>query len=312
MRVLVTGAAGFIGSHLCPALVDAGWDVAAFEEPRAAGATGVPRAFAGDVATGAGLDAAASGADAAVHLAARNHVLRETAADPLAEYRRVNVQGTRNAFLAASRAGARTFVHLSSVKAMRDESAEVLDEDSACAPGTPYGISKRESEDVLRELAARGGMRVVVVRLPMAYGPRNRGNLPRMIRWADSGMPFPLFRPDNLRSVVYVGNVAAAVLLALEKAPPGLSTYIVKDPEDCSTRALYEAICRELGRSPRFLPVPAWAARLGAALSGDVRRVTGSFRVSSERIRAELGYSPPFSLGRGIAETVAWYRRSVR
>jgi UDP-glucose 4-epimerase len=91
-----------------------------------------------------------------------------------------------------------------------------------------------------------------------------------------------------------------------------VSTYILKDAEDYSTRTLYVAVCRELGKTPRFLPVPAWMVRLGGALSEDLRKVTGSFRVSSDKIREELGYSPPYPLEQGIAETVEWYRRSGR
>jgi nucleoside-diphosphate-sugar epimerase len=133
-----------------------------------------------------------------------------------------------------------------------------------------------------------------------------------MIRWADRGLPFPLFQPDNLRSMVYVGNVVHAILLAIRNAPSGVSTYILKDVEDYSTRRLYTAVCRELGKTPRFLPVPAWMVRIGGGLSADIRKVTGSFRVSSEKIRRELGYAPPFSLEQGIAETVKWYKRSGR
>jgi nucleoside-diphosphate-sugar epimerase len=263
-----------------------------------------------DVSSGEGLANCLKGVEGVVHLAARNHVLKETEKDPLSAYRRVNVEGTRNVIRAAVRAGVRWLIHFSSVKAMGESGDAVFDEDSPCTPSTPYGMSKLESEEVVRHEAEESGLGAVILRLPMVYGPGNLGNLPRMIRWADRGLPFPLFQPDNLRSMIYVGNVAHAVLLAIRKATPGVSTYIVKDGEDYSTRRVYAVLCRELGKPPRFLPVHAWMVRLGGALSADMRRVTGSFRVSSEKIRKELGYSPPFSLEQGIAETVEWYRRS--
>jgi UDP-glucose 4-epimerase len=312
LKIVVTGSSGFIGSSLVPALAAAGHLVTGITEPVA----GTPEEQAGsvsvDIVSGEGISAAMRGIDGVVHLAARNHVLVEPEKDPLSAYRRVNVEGTRNVIRSAVRAGARWFIHFSSVKARGEGGEAVFDEDSPCRPSTPYGISKRESEEVVRQEAETGDIRVVIFRLPMVYGPGNRGNVPRMIRWAERGLPFPLFEPDNLRSMIFVRNVVHAVLLAIGNVPAGVSTYILRDGEDYSTRRVYAALCRELGKAPRFLPVPAWLVRLGGAVSGDFRKVTGSFRVSSEKIRKELGYSPPFPLERGIAETVEWYRRSAR
>jgi nucleoside-diphosphate-sugar epimerase len=312
MRVAVTGATGFIGSNLVPELMNAGFEVTATVEAGQEGAALGARAVSVDISTGEGLSVALSGADVVVHLAARNHVLRETERDGLAEYRRVNVEGTRNVARAAAAAGTKLFIHFSSIKAMGESATDVLDENSPCKPTTPYGISKLESEEVVRSEAGRSGMRAVIVRLPMAYGPRNRGNFPRMIRWADRGLPFPLFQPDNLRSMIYVENVVAGVLASIKKAPEGISTYILKDREDYSTRTVYSAICRELGKPPRFFPVPITLVRLGGMLSDDFRKVTGSFRVSSGKIEKEVGFSPPFSLEDGIARTVDWFKHSAQ
>ena len=194
-----------------------------------------------------------------VSLAARNHVLRETAKDPLAEYRRVNVDGTRTVLRAAASSGVKGFVHMSSIKAMGEGAEEILTENDKCDPRTPYGISKQESEEVVRSESGRSGMQSVILRLPMVYGPGNKGNLPRMIRWADRRLPFPLVQPDNLRSMVYVGNVAAVVVTVLESLCSGKmtqGTYIVTDETDYSTRMIYSSICRTLGKVPRFLPLP--------------------------------------------------------
>jgi nucleoside-diphosphate-sugar epimerase len=312
LKIVVTGATGFIGLHLVPALAGAGHLVSSITEPGADKPGKMPGSVPADIVSGEGLSAALDDIDGVIHLAARNHVLKETEKDPLTAYCRVNVDGTLNVVRAAVQAGARWFIHFSSVKAVGEGGGEILDEASPCRPETPYGISKLESEEVVRRVAGESGLRAVIFRLPMAYGPRNQGNLPRMIRWADRELPFPLFQPENLRSMIFVGNVAYAVLLAIQKSAPGVSTYMLKDAEDYSTRRLYAAVCRELGKRPRFLPVPAWMVRLGGVLSGDLRKVTGSFRVSSAKIEKELGYSPPFPLERGIAETVEWYRHSAR
>ena len=209
-RIVITGASGFIGSHLVPALIGADVEIVCILEPGAENPFAGAQTFSEDICTARGLSEAFTGAKVVVHLAARNHVLRETAKDPLFEYRRVNVGGTRNVIRAARQQGVGLFIHFSSIKAMGEGSGEILDERAPCLPLTPYGISKLESEEVIRAEADGTGMAVVIFRLPMVYGPGNKGNLPRMIRWADRGLPFPMVRPDNLRSMVYVGNVVAA------------------------------------------------------------------------------------------------------
>ena len=315
MRIVVTGCTGFIGFHIVPALTEAGYDVTGTVEPGGAGGPADVTVHNVEIGTGDGLALAFAGADAVIHLAARNHVLRERSKDPMAEYRKINVEGTRNVLRAASAAGVKIFLLMSSVKAMGEGSEKVLDEEDDCQPSTLYGISKLESEGVVRAESVERGMRAAILRLPMVYGPGNKGNLPRMIRWADRGLPFPLVPPDNLRSMVYVGNVVAAVKAVLEATPTGgaaTRTYIVKDDADGSTRMTYSSICRELGKTPRFLPLPAALGRIAGAISEDFRKVTSSFRVSSAKIREEIGFVPPISGEEGIARTVRWYKRSVR
>lgn len=311
LKVIVSGSAGFIGSHVVPALLSAGHEVVGIDRQGSARDTRAT-VVAADISSGDGLANIVAGTDVVVHLAARNHVIRETAKDPLFEYRRVNVQGSRTMAREAARAGVRRFIHMSSVKAMGEESDRVLDEQTACAPRTDYGISKLESEQAVREEAGKGGMGAAILRLPMVYGPGNRGNLPRMIWWADRGLPFPLFRPDNLRSMVYVGNVVAGILAILDHPLHGGGTYILKDRDDYSTRILYGSICQALRKKPRFLPIPAWVVRVGGMLSEDFGKVTRSFRVSSEKIEKELGFRPPVSMEEGIKRTVEWYKRSAR
>ena len=313
MRVAVTGSTGFIGSRLNPALMQAGCDVVGTVKP---GRKEIPEEppdyISADIATGEGLPEALAGADVVIHLAAKTRFIRERTKDPLAEYRRANVDGTRNVMREAAKTGVKQFIHVSSVKAVGEGSEKILDEDDICLPKTPYGISKMESENVIREEAERNGMSGIVLRFPLVYGPGNRGNLLKMIHWANRGFPFPLFQGDTIRSVLYVDNAVAGILKVLEKVPERIVTYFIKDRQDCSTRLIYSLICRELGRSPRYLRIPASVVRFGGMLSDDFRRVTGSFQVSSEQIEKDTGFIPPISTEEGIARTVEWYRRSIR
>ena len=310
VKIAVTGAAGFIGSHLVPALLKRGWSVTALVEPGLGEKVEGADVVEADIVSGEGLGPAFRSAEAVVHLAARGHVLKERAKDPLKEYRRVNVEGTRNVLRCGLEAGAKLFIPLSSVKAMGEEGEGVLDEGSACSPSTPYGISKWESEEAVRKEVMGSGMHATILRLPMVYGPGNKGNFPRMIHWADRGLPFPVVQPDNLRSMVYVGNVVAGILTILGKAGSGVSTYILKDREDYTVRAVYSAVCKSLGKKPRFWGIPGWAVRLGGTFYGDLRKVTGSLRFSSAKIEKELGFAPQFFLEEGVGRTVEWYKAS--
>jgi nucleoside-diphosphate-sugar epimerase len=313
MKIAVTGSTGFIGSNLLPALISQGHKIVALTEPGVRTAINGVNYFPVDVSSGEGLTGCLEGIEGMLHLAARNHVLKETEKDPLSAYRYVNVDGTQNVIRAAVQAGARWFIHFSSVKAIGEGGDTVFDENSPCRPATPYGISKLESEEVARQEAEESGLQVVIFRLPMVYGPGNKGNLPRMIRWADRGLPFPLVQPDNLRSMVYVGNVVAAVKTVLEDHPAGGATprtYIVRDDADYSTRMIYSSICRALGKVPHFLPLPAVLCRFAGVISEDFRKVTTSFQVSSAKIREEIGFFPPVPGEEGIARTVRWYKRS--
>jgi UDP-glucose 4-epimerase len=312
LKIGVTGAGGFIGSHLIPALAGAGYDVAGIVEPESAVGLGDFPSHPVDICGGHGLEAAFIRADVVIHLAARSHVLRERSKDPLSEYRKVNVEGTRNVLRAASAVGAKVFFHMSSVKAMGEGSEKVLDEGDDCRPSTPYGISKLESEEAVRAEAVGTGITVMILRLPTVYGPGNKGNLPRMIRWAENGYPFPIFHPENLRSMIYVGNVVAGIMALLKASPAAGTTYILKDREDYSSKMVYSAICNAFGKKPRYLPLPSLAVRMGGSLSEDFRKITTSFRVSSAEFEKDLHFTPPFTLEEGIERTVEWYKRSAR
>ncbi len=308
MRVVVTGANGFIGSHLVPSLLGEKIEVTKAIEKESDVPSRIVSSVPVDVVHGDGLREAFTGADAVVHLAARNHVLKETERDPLSAYRRVNVEGTRNVVRACLDAGVRTIVHVSSVKVMGDGGDGVFDEDSPFRPSTPYAVSKMEAEVVVRDEVKRGGIRAVIIRLPMVYGPRNKGNLLRLIRWASIGLPLPVREPDNHRSMIYVKNVAAGIVAVLRLGPAGVSTYIIKDDGDRSVREVFTTICRVLGHSPRFIRVHGSMARWLGMISRDLRTITESFRVCSGRIEAEIGFRPEYSFEEGIEGTVSWFR----
>jgi len=304
----VTGANGFVGRAVCDALAASGRTFrVALRIPH----PDFPAAIAvGDVGPDTDWRAALEGVRCVVHLVSRTHVLRETAADPLADYRRINVQGSLRLAETAARAGARRLVFMSSIKVNGESSARPYTEENPPRPEDAYGLSKREAEEALGRVAVGTGLEVAVLRPPLVYGPGVKGNFLRLLRLVARGVPLPLSSIDNRRSLIHVGNLADAVIKAVDAPQVAGKVYLVADGEDVSTPELVRALARALGVRPRLLPCPPVLMRIGAAIAGkqgEMSRLTGSLQVDSARIRHELQWWPPFTLAQGLEQTARWY-----
>lgn len=315
VRVLVTGATGFVGAALVPALRARGHVVRAALRREPAACDADERVVVGDLAPGTDWRAAVDGVDAVVHLAARVHVMHDAAADPLAEFRRVNVEGTVALARAAAAAGVRRFVFVSSIKVNGEGTAPgtAYSERDPPAPRDPYGRSKAEAETALRAVSAETGIEVVIVRPPLVYGPGVRANFLRLLAWAERGVPLPFGAVDNRRSLVYVGNLADALVACVEHPAAAGCVFLVSDGEDLSTGDLVRRIARALGRQPRLLPVPAGLLGGLARLAGrgaEADRLLGSLRVDPSALRERLGWSPPHRVDDALAATARWFTES--
>jgi UDP-N-acetyl-alpha-D-quinovosamine dehydrogenase len=315
--ILITGANGFVGWHLCRMLSEKRLPVraAARTAPGPEAVQGVAYIPIGDIGPDTDWAAALAGVDQVIHLAARVHLVDDRAADPLAEFRRINVLGTERLARAAAAAGVRRLVFLSSIKVNGDASApgRPFTEADPTAPADPYAISKREAEDALRNFAARGAPEIVVLRPPLVYGPGVKANFFRLLGACDGGLPLPLGAARALRSLLYVGNLTDAIVSCLGHPAAAGRTYLLSDGEDISTAELVRRISAALGRPAHLLPVPASLVRLGLALTGrgaDADRLFSPLQADSRCIREELGWNPPFSLDAGLRETVRWYREA--
>ena len=280
---------------------------------------GVEAAEASGLDDRSALRAALRGVDAAVHLAARVHVMRDTSLDPLAEFRRVNVEGTRALLEEAVAAGVGRFVLASSVKAMGEGGAAVLTEETPAEPVDAYGVSKLEAEVVAGGFAER--IHVASARFPLVYGPGVKGNMLRLFQLVDRGIPLPLGAVRNRRSLLFVGNASAAIDALLTSTYPSGEVFLVSDGRDLSTPEVVEEIARALGRPPRLLPFPVGPARLAARVGDAIDRIApfpltsralhrllGSLYVDSSRLARFTGFEPPFTVQEGLAETARWYR----
>jgi len=312
MRVLVTGANGFVGRALGRELLRRGRRVRAAVRRDAGLPDGCEARVVGDLGPDTDWSAALDGVDAVAHLAARVHVVRERAVDPSAAFRRTNVEGTLRLARSAATAGVRRLVFLSSVKVLGEATPDGPFTDSSPAnPRDPYGASKREAETGLSELAARSGMEVVILRPPLVYGPGVKGNFLSLLRLIERGVPLPLGGVRNQRSLLYLGNLVDAVDLCLSHDGAAGRTFLIRDGEDLSTAELVRRLAAALGRRAPLFPLPEGVLRLAAGCIGRraaAQRLLGSLTVDDRRIRSELNWQPPFTVDQGLAETAIWWR----
>ena len=313
MRVLVTGATGFVARMVIPLLVERGHSVrAVVRRPDIPVPQAAETVTIGDIGPSTIWGNALQGMDAVVHLAARVHVMRDRESDPLAAFRRVNTAGTRVLAEAAAAAGVKRLVYLSSVKALADESRpEELSEETEPDPHSPYGISKLEAERALAEISTRTGLEVVVIRPPLVYGPGVGGNFLRLMQAVDRGIPLPLGALENRRSLIFVGNLADAIQECLTHPKAAGGRFLVHDGRPMSTAELVRAIAEALGKPARLLPVPPSVLALAARLAGReamLDRVAGSLVIDDGAIRRALNWRPPCYPAYGLRLTAEWFK----
>ena len=330
-RVLVTGATGFIGRRLVDVLRSNGARIIALtRSPAMLNALWSDRSvksFQADLAQSKNLTAACRDVDTIFHLAGHAHARDQDSLAAERLHHETTVEGTRALLEAAVGAGVRRFIFLSSVKVMGEGSEEHLDETAATVPVSHYGRAKLEAERLVLATGLEHGMHVCVLRLPLVYGPGNKGNIPRLIEAIDRGRFPPLPEVHNRRSMVHVDDVVKALMLAAESPPANGKVYIVTDEQVYSTREIYAAICRTLGRHSPTWNVPAWLLRAGGRL-GDVlesitgwrmpvnrtmlEKLLGSAWYCSDRIRRELGFRPSHTLYDALPEMIAEYRAAAQ
>jgi UDP-glucose 4-epimerase len=313
--ILLTGATGFVGGAILKRLHHEKKHsvlVAVRDESRVL-LQSVPKvrieSFDGALQWGGHL----SGSDVVIHSAARVHVMNDAEADPLAAFRKVNVEGTLNLARQAAAAGVRRFIFISSIKVNGEGTAPgmVYTAEDVPAPADPYGVSKMEAEQGLRELAAESAMDVVIIRPVLVYGPGVKANFLNMMRWLDKGIPLPFGAIDNSRSLVALDNLVDLILTCIEHPEAANQTFLVSDGEDLSTTALLNKMANALNKPARLIPVPSWILQSGAALLGRKglsQRLCGSLRVDITKTRNLLGWTPPLSVDEALAITAKHFR----
>jgi len=312
MRILVTGGSGFVGRSVCERIGSGEIDVFPVVRSPDKAASRSKCIIVPDIGPDTGWQKFLSGTDVIVHTAARVHVAKDTAADPLAAYRHINVAGTLNLARQAADAGVRRFIFLSSIKVNGDNTtfARPFHADDQANPGDAYGRSKYEAEVELQHLSQVSGMDVVVIRPPLVYGPGVRANFLTMMRWVHRGWPVPFGNVENRRSLVALDNLVDLIKTCCVHPAAANQVFLVSDDEDVSTTELFRRIGVALRRPARFVPLPPALVRAIAAVAGkqgQVARLLGSLQVDIDKTRKRLGWSPVVSMEVALEETTRQY-----
>lgn len=310
MKVLLTGATGFVGRGVLARLrQENDVQVRVAQRGRAAPwPEGVEVAQIDGLSVAQSWDEALQGVEVVIHCAARVHVMDEQAADPLAEFRAVNVEATRHLAQQAAAAGVTRFVFVSSIKVNGEETAagRPFTADATARPQDAYGQSKLEAEQALFAIAAQTGLEVVVVRPPLVYGPGVKANFASLMRALQRRLPLPFGAIDNRRSLVARDNLVDLLLCCARHPAAAGQVFLVSDGEDLSTAQLCRGLSQALGVRPRLLPVPPALLRLLGRLTGrsqQVQRLLGSLQVDISATCRRLDWRPPVRVEQALRET---------
>jgi nucleoside-diphosphate-sugar epimerase len=332
MKVVVTGASGFLGRYLINVLRDSGHEVTAASRSRVE-IPGIFYAPAPELGPCADWRDTLQGIDAVVHLAGRAHVTSEKAnIDTVQSYLRINAEGTKALAHQAAATGVKHLVLLSSCHAVRAQSDDMITGDTKPGPVSAYGRSKLAAENAIQEKLAGSACAWTILRSPLVYGPGNQANFALLLNLVKTGLPLPLGSVRNRRSFIYVENLVNLISKCLGDAKAFGKVYLPSDGEDLSTPELIRAIARanagveqaagsrehgdqvKTRHSPHAARHPARLFQFPPSLLnaagrlpglGALRKLTSSLYIDSEPLRRDLGWIPPFTTEEGLRRTLA-------
>jgi nucleoside-diphosphate-sugar epimerase len=327
--VLVTGATGFVGSALAHHLYQKGYPLtAAVRRITDILPPSIQQTPIGELLPNTDWSRALHNVDTIIHLAARAHVMHDTATDPLAEFRRTNTATTLNLAQQAAAAGVRRLIYISSIKVNGESTppgqpfvvSTTLNDhaERSCSEADldPYGQSKREAEQGLREIGHHTDLEIVIIRPPLIYGAGVKANFHNMMHWLHKSIPLPLGNIHNQRSLVALPNLNDLITICIDHAAAANETFLVSDGEDLSTTELLTRLSKALGRKPRLLHVGQKLLETSLSLMGKraiAQRLCGNLQVDITKTCDLLGWAPPVSVDEALLQTAQdWLQKNLK
>lgn len=307
LKILVTGANGFVGGALCDSLRQQGITVVAAVRGNACDNEYV----LGDFSALTDWMFALCGCNTVIHLAARVHVMNDKSSNPLTAFRAVNVDATLNLARQAAQSGVKRFVFISSIGVNGAETfSEPFSEMSKPQPHSDYALSKFEAEEGLKDICAKSGMEFVIIRSPLVYGSNAPGNFRSLLKFVHKGLPWPLGLIKNQRSMVALENLVDFIKVCIEHPKAANQSFLVADVESVSTPQLIRLLSEGMGKPVRLFPVPVQALKLGAFLLGKqsmYQQLCGSLQVDISKAQNILGWVPPVRVDDGLRRAAKGY-----
>jgi len=311
--VLVTGSTGFVGKALTDELLLQGYHVvASVRHSSDTFPPNVKQVNVGDLLPSTNWMPALKDVEVVIHLAARVHVMNDSASDQLKEFRKINTLATLNLAKQSVEAGVKRFIFVSSIKVNGEmtEPKHPFTTNDDYIPIDPYGLSKYEAEQGLLALAKETGMEVVIIRPPLIYGPGVKANFSSMMKWVYKGVPLPLGAIHNQRSLVALENMVSFIIHCISHPKAINEVFLISDGEDVSTTELLHKIAKAFGKRTLLFSVPTSLIRYTAKLFGKgdvVNRLCGSLQVDSSKARNLLGWQPTITMDEQLNKTVEAY-----
>jgi UDP-glucose 4-epimerase len=312
----ITGANGFVGQAVCKAALADGFSVRPLVRTEAALAQ-LPADLAQDARIIGDIDGNTDwaghlqGVDCVVHLAARVHVMNDVSSDPLAAFRAVNVAGSLYLARAAAAQNVKRMVFVSSIKVNGEETLfSAFNEHSPVNPQDPYGQSKAEAENALRQFSEESGLGLTILRPPLVYGPGVKANFAALAKLTSRSIPLPFGAIHNYRSLIHVDNLADACVVVAQHPSACYKTYMVSDGEDFSIGEMISLLAEGMGKKAILLSVPTDVLGFIGRVTGkmaQVQRLTSSLQIDNRAIRRDLHWLPPVEARDGLRRVGAWF-----